>query len=136
VHLAENGLEWLDSTRDGDFDGFYRLSLPPADPAMEPVDDFLLLDHEGEARELFYPANLKALVVIAAGGSISGLDPVLTAVRPLVLQYGSTNIAFWVLLNDPTATRTNIADHVQASGADVRVLFDPDGLGTLALRTC
>jgi hypothetical protein len=133
VHLADNELEWLDSTAEIS-SGFYRLTLPTVDPSMEPVDDFLLLDHEGKARELFYPMDLKALVVVAAGDSVSALDSVLAALRPLVLQYGSTNVAFWVLLNDLMATRTNIADRVQASGADVRVLLDPEGLGTLALR--
>jgi hypothetical protein len=134
VHLSEAGLEWLDSTAASVPDQFYRLTLPQDDPAFEPVDDFLLLDQEGQARELFYPSNLKALVVAAAGQSVAGLDPVLAALKPLSLQYSTNEVQFWVLLSDPAASRTNVADHVQASGVEARVLFDPDGLGTLALR--
>jgi mono/diheme cytochrome c family protein len=134
VNLPEAGLDWLDWTAGSLPQQFYRLTLPQDDPNLEPVDDFLLLDQDGEARELYYPRDLKALVVAAAGDGLAGLDPVLAALRPFSQQYRTNDVQFWILLNDPAATRSNVAHHVQASGIDARVLLDPDGLGTLALQ--
>ncbi|MFO1496958.1 MAG: hypothetical protein U1G07_00935 [Verrucomicrobiota bacterium] len=134
VKAGENPMEWLDSTAAFAPNRFYRLTLPEDDPSFDPVDDFLLLDQEGKARELFYPRNLKAIVVAAAGDSVSGLDPVLAALQALSVQYGPSGVQFWVLLSDATATRESVAERVQASGANVRVLLDPKGLGQLALH--
>ncbi len=134
VNLTEPGLQWLDSAAALNGSQFYRLTLPEDDPAFEPANDFLLLDQEGKARELFYPRNLQALVVSSAGGSIVELDAVLQALRPLSLRYAARDVQFWVLLHDRTVTRSDIAARVEASGIDARVLLDPDGLGALALR--
>jgi hypothetical protein len=134
VNLPPTGLEWVDSTAASLDNQFYRLTVRADDPTLEPVDDFLLLDQEGKARELFYPSNLKALVVVAAGESASELDLVLAALKPLTLRYAPSDVQFWILLNDPAADRTNVAARVAASGLNVPVLLDHDGLGTLAVR--
>jgi mono/diheme cytochrome c family protein len=132
VNLPANGFDWMDAVSAPN--QFYRLSSLALDPSLEEADDFLLLDHEGKARELFYPSNLKALVVATAGDSIEQLAAVFAALTPLAQTYGTKEVQYWVLSHDPAITRSNLATRVRALGAKFPVLLDPEGWSARALR--
>ncbi|MBI3416772.1 MAG: hypothetical protein HY043_15895 [Verrucomicrobia bacterium] len=134
VNLAAAELSWIDSTADSATSRFYRLTPLADDPSLEEADDFLLLDHDGKARELFYPSNLKALVVATAGDSIDQLDTVIAVLSPLAQTYGTNEVQYWVLLHDPAVKRSDVASRVQALGSNFPVMLDPEGWGARALH--
>jgi hypothetical protein len=134
INMTGDRLEWLDSTAGSVSSRFYRLKTLQEDPEMETVDDFLLLDHEGKAHELFYPANLKALAIVAAGDSADQLDAVLASLKPIAQAYSTNDVQVWILLSDQSAGRTNVAAQVRAADVKFPVLFDPERLGIHALQ--
>jgi hypothetical protein len=137
VRLPEQGLDWgldwVDSMQNSFSSRFYRLNVPPEDPALELVDDFLLLDQDGKAHELFYPNNLKALAIVAAGDSVQQLNPFLAALKPFIQAYPNTSAQIWLVLNDPAAERTNVSAIVKAAGLSLPILLDPEGWGTRSM---
>ncbi len=134
LNLLSTGSDWLDASAASAPSRFYRLSELEGNAAFDFADNFLLLDQQGKAHELYYPTNLSAVVVLAAGDSLSGLGAWLTALQPLAQAYAASPVQFWALLSDPTADRTNIAALAQSLGINATILSDPQGLGVRALR--
>lgn len=128
LNFTGSEIDWSDITANPEAGRFYRLSQPAADPTQETVDNFLLIDTQGLAQQLFYPNNLSALVVIAVGDSLAELGAVWTSVKGLTQAYSTNSVQVWAVVSDPTATRAQIAAAAAALGVSIPLLPDPFGI--------
>ena len=134
LQLSGTEYQWFDSSAASEAERFYRLA-ELADPLeVEQPDDFMLLDQDGKAHELFYHTELDALVVLAVGNSIDLLPAALQQLKSLIESYGTNRVRFWTLLSDPAATRDQVSAEVNAAGIEIPVLLDPLNFGAHALH--
>jgi hypothetical protein len=133
LRLGASALTWTDDASPPDPDRFFRLTLRQDDPNEEAIDNFLLLDADGVAQQLFYHTDAQAVVIVAAGDSLAGLGPTWNSVKDVVTAPPGTNVAVWITLSDKQASRAKVRDFAASLGVTVPVLLDPDGLATEAL---
>jgi mono/diheme cytochrome c family protein len=134
VQMNQADYQWLDSSSVSGGTRFYRVARLENAPVVDPVDDFLLLDQDGKAHELFYHTELDGIVVMAAGDSSGNLPALLSRVQSSLSIAPTNRVAFWILLSDPAATRASVSAQLKAANLTVPVLFDPLSLGAGALH--
>ncbi len=107
---------------------FYRMRLLQGVIPIE-VSNFRLLDGQGEARELFYQSDARAVVLVFAG-------PDLAALRDQVAELNGWNslpgVRVWVVAVAGAADRARLASEAATLGLRAEILEDDGGAVTRA----
>lgn len=108
---------------------FYRLRLMKEAVPVE-VPNFRLLDLNGEAHELFYQSDARAVVLVFAGPDPRSLESVSPALTSLAKEYRPRGVQFWVLATAAAADRARLREQSATLGTDLVVLEDEGGAVT------
>jgi hypothetical protein len=100
---------------------FGALLLPVSSNA---VDDFLLLDQNGNAQELFYDQQAKAIVVMIHGNGCQIVRSILPDYKALRDEYKAKGVRFLMLNANLQDTRVTIASEAAEWGIDMPILID------------
>lgn len=96
------------------------LALQPGDR----VDNFKLLDHNGDMHELYYLSDMEAVVIMTHGNGCPIVRNGLHDYQALRDQYAGRNVAFLMLNANLQDTHTSIAKEAEEFGMDVPILVD------------
>ena len=88
--------------------------------ALAKADNFVLLDHNGKAQELYYNTDALAVVLLAYSKGCRATDQALTALADL--ERSHTDVRFWVL--DPQDDRAAIQTSTAAATVSAPILED------------
>jgi hypothetical protein len=100
---------------------FGALVLPASSNAVE---DFLLLDQNGNAQELFYDQQAKAIVVMIHGNGCQVVRSILPDYKALRDEYEAKGVRFLMLNANLQDTRATIASEAAEWGIDMPILID------------
>jgi hypothetical protein len=89
----------------------------------ERVDNFMLLDHEGRAHELYYHADADAVVIMIQGNGCPIVRNAITDYQALQQAYGS-DVRFFMLNSNLQDDRASIAREAAEFGIETPVLVD------------
>ncbi len=92
--------------------------------ASVPLDNFVLIDQNGTAQELYYQSDAKALVIIASDSSCGSTAADLERVKSLQKRFGADGARFMLLNSDPKTTRKSLRDYSVSQSADLPILHD------------
>ncbi len=90
----------------------------------EYVEDFRLIDHEGESHQLFYHADAPAVVIMTQGNGcpiVRGAVPDYLALRD---KYAGTGVQFLMMNSNMQDSRAEIAAEAEEFGIDMPILHD------------
>ena len=87
------------------------------------VDNFVLLDHRGDAHELFYHRGAPAVVIMAYNQNCKAATDAIPALQSLQSKYND-QVEFWLLNSDANVDRKALAAHAEASGINLPILQD------------
>lgn len=87
------------------------------------IENFMLLDHQGKAHELYYYSDQQAVVVMTHANSCKAEHASLTQLAALKTAYAEQDIQF-LLLNSANDSRAAIQAQVDGLGIDIPVLLD------------
>ena len=87
------------------------------------VDNFMLLDHQGRAHELYYYSDQQAVVLMTQSSSCKVEQASLTKLAALKAAYAVEDIQFF-LLNSSNDSRAAIRAQADELGIDIPVLLD------------
>lgn len=90
--------------------------------AMLKTDNFVLLDHNGKAHELYYESDATAIVLISQRNDCEALTHSIPDYRSLTADYVERGVRFF-MLNSHDA-RSSIADLARAWDLDIPILHD------------
>ncbi|MGE3308335.1 MAG: hypothetical protein AB7O66_00075 [Limisphaerales bacterium] len=107
---------------------FYRMRLLQGVVPVE-VSNFRLLDGQGEARELFYQSDARAVVLVFAGPDLAGLREQVVGLNAWKAMPG---VRVWVLAVGGVADRERLAAEAAGLGLGVDILEDEGGAVTRA----
>ena len=91
--------------------------------ASDRVGDFALLDHTGTFHQLSYYGDHDAVVILVNGGTSLAQDGTVSAMSNIASNYAG-NAQFWVLNPVSADSRADVADRLNAVGAEMSVLMD------------
>jgi hypothetical protein len=83
------------------------------------VDNFVLLDHRGDAHELYYHQAASAVVVLAQGNGCPAVKNALADFKALRRDYESEGVKFFMLNSNLTDDRASI--HAEAEQFDIEI---------------
>lgn len=97
-----------------------------ATPASEPdyVDNFVLLDHQGEGHELYYYSDVPAIVVMIQGNGCPIVRNVWTDYKNVRDAYAEKGIPFFMLNANNQDDRLDIAEEAADFSYDMPILKD------------
>jgi hypothetical protein len=93
------------------------------EPAAK-VDNFVLLDHRGEAVELYYQSDVKAVVLITQANGCKSVHAQLADFKALGDNYADRGVRVFMINSSPDDSRADIAAEAEALGIDMPVLDD------------
>ena len=88
------------------------------------VDNFMLLDHQGAAHELYYYADAPAVVLIVQGNGCPIVRNALADYRTVSDAYAPKGVEFFMLNANLQDGRTTIAEEAREWGIPYRILVD------------
>ena len=88
------------------------------------VENFVLLDHQGDAHELFYHKSKQAVAIMAHSSSCAANDPDIALFNQVQAQLADADVQFFLLNSNVADDRTAIARHAAAAGIIAPVLQD------------
>jgi hypothetical protein len=88
------------------------------------VENFVLLDHNGEAQELFYDKEASAIVVMIHGNGCQIVRSILPDYKALRDDYASRGVHFLMLNSNLQDTRATIAAEAKEWNIDMPILVD------------
>ena len=88
------------------------------------VENFTLLDQNGEAQELFYDKTAAAIVVMIHGNGCQIIRSILPDYKALRDAYASRGVRFLMLNSNLQDTRASIAADAKEWGVDMPILVD------------
>jgi hypothetical protein len=88
------------------------------------VDNFTLLDHTGEARELYYQRDAAAVVLIIQGNGCQIVRSNMTDYKALRDDYESRGVRVFMLNSNLQDTRATIAKEAEEWDIDIPILHD------------
>ncbi len=92
--------------------------------ADKPVDNFKLLDHRGEAHELYYHKDAKAIVLMVHGNGCPIVRLALPRYREIRDQYQRRGVRFALINANLQDERDEIAEEARTFHIDMPVLLD------------
>jgi hypothetical protein len=102
--------------------------------AAERVDNFQLLDHKGQAHELYYYQDASAIVLMAHGNGCVFVRDAVNALDELRAEYEPRGVEFLLINPNPQDDRGSIAREAAEHGIDVPILVDETQLIGESLR--
>jgi peroxiredoxin len=87
----------------------------------ERVDDFTLIDHNGQAHELYYHRNASAVVLAAHSNACSSYDQ---ALQDLHARHTDENVTFLLINSNSADDRQAIKTAAENRGIDIPILDD------------
>ena len=103
------------------------VALLAAAPAWGRVDNFVLLDADGKAQELYYHGDAPAIAILSHANDCTASQPALAQFEAAHTRFAARGVAFMVL--DPVDDRTSAV----RSDASIPVLLDETRLVTQSL---
>jgi|TARA_B110000902_G_scaffold255171_1_gene320152 hypothetical protein len=100
---------------------FWALLLSPISSA---VDNFVLLDQNGEAQDLFYDKQSKAIVVMIHGNGCQIIRSILPDFNALRDEYEAKGVRFLMLNANLQDSRETIASEALEWGIEMPILID------------
>jgi hypothetical protein len=100
---------------------FWALLLSPISSA---VDNFVLLDQNGEAQDLFYDKQSKAIVVMIHGNGCQIIRSILPDFNALRDEYEAKGVRFLMLNANLQDSRETIASEALEWGIEIPILID------------
>jgi peroxiredoxin/mono/diheme cytochrome c family protein len=100
--------------------GSPALALNPGDT----VDNFRLLDHTGTSRELYYLADMKAVVLMAQSNGCDTVRKSVPELRALRDKYRSQGVELLMINSNLADSRASIEKTAQSQGIDLPILVD------------
>jgi hypothetical protein len=100
---------------------FWALLLSPISSA---VDNFVLLDQNGEAQDLFYDKQSKAIVVMIHGNGCQIIRSILPDFNALRDEYEGKGVRFLMLNANLQDSRETIASEALEWGIEIPILID------------
>ena len=97
-------------------------TLVATEVAALKVDNFVLLDHVGDAHQLYYHANAKAVVILAQGNECPQVDAALSSLSTLTRS--AEDVKFFMLNANLSEDRASIKRHAEQQGSNIPVLDD------------
>ena len=91
---------------------------------QERVENFRLLDHEGNSHELYYYSDAKAVVVMVQGNSCPIVRNAMPRYKQLRDQYASLGVQFFLLNSNLQDNRQKVSREAEEFGFDIPVLLD------------
>jgi hypothetical protein len=91
--------------------------------AAEHVDNFRLTDHKGVAHELYYYADMKAVVLLAQGNGCAASAEAVSALAQLGDKH-TRGVAFFAINSNVADTREDVAKQANTSGIQMPILLD------------
>jgi peroxiredoxin len=88
------------------------------------VDDFRLLDHQGDSHHLYYFADAPAVVVMVQGNGCPIVRNTLPRFKELRDEYAAQGVEFLMLNANAQDTRESVAREADEFGIDIPVLID------------
>ncbi|MEE6247688.1 MAG: redoxin domain-containing protein [Pseudomonadota bacterium] len=88
------------------------------------VDNFVLLDHKGDAHDLYYHKNASAIVIMVQGNGCPIVRNALTDYKALRDQFADAGTQFFMLNSNLQDRRETIAAEAEKYGIDMPVLHD------------
>jgi len=88
------------------------------------IDDFRLLDHKGQSHRLYYLSDVKAVVLLAQGGTCAKNAATLTDIKKLHDKYAPEKVEFLMIDSNLTNGRDQIAALAKEQGIDLPILID------------
>ena len=99
---------------------FPVIALSPGDK----VDNFRLLDHHGDAHELYYYSDASAVVLMVHGNGCPIVRNAMPAFREIRDRYADNGVKFLMINSNLQDTRETIVTEAQEFGYDMPVLMD------------
>ncbi|MXY54527.1 MAG: redoxin domain-containing protein [Gammaproteobacteria bacterium] len=98
------------------------------------VDNFMLLDHRGEAHELHYHSDAAAVVLLVQGNGCPVVRNALPDLREVRERYAGEGVVFLMLNSNLQDTRESVRAEAEEWGIDLPILIDEtqlvgEGLG-------
>ena len=88
------------------------------------VDNFVLLDHRGEARELYYQSDARAVVLIAQANGCKAVHSRLADYQALRDEYEPRGVRVFMINSSADDNRSEIVAEAEALGIDMPILDD------------
>ncbi|MED5347082.1 MAG: redoxin domain-containing protein, partial [Pseudomonadota bacterium] len=88
------------------------------------VDNFVLLDHKGDAHDLYYHKNASAIVIMVQGNGCPIVRNALTDYKALRDQFANAGTQFFMLNSNLQDRRETIAAEAEKYGIDMPILHD------------
>jgi len=88
------------------------------------VDNFRLLDHEGQSHELYYFSDMKAVVLMSHGNACRDATKSELSIQALRDQYRAQGAEFFLIDSNVTDTRDAIIAATKQAKIDMPVLLD------------
>ena len=104
--------------------GVFLSSAAVAAAGEMTVDNFKLIDHTGEARELYYERDAKAVVLIVQGNSCPIVRNLITDFNALQADYAAQGVEVLMLNSNLQDTRESIAKEAAEWNIEVPILHD------------
>ena len=92
--------------------------------ALERVDNFMLLDHMGDAHELYYHRNASAIVMMVQGNGCPIVRNAIGEFKELRDKYADQGAQFFMVNSNLQDHRTTIRDEAEKYGIDIPILDD------------
>ena len=89
-----------------------------------PVDNFVLLDHQGNAHELYYQSDAKAVVFMVQGNGCATVQNALTDFKNLRDRYASRGVRFFMINSNLNDDRASIRKEAEQWSIDIPILND------------
>lgn len=101
--------------------------LPAAALGLDPgerVENFSLLDHHGEAHELYYFSDQAAVVITAHSAACAAGGRALSALADARRAFADQDVVFLAIDSDPDVDRARLIQAAGKTGTAVPVLLD------------
>ncbi len=98
--------------------------LTCASVSAVPVDNFVLLDHRGDAHELYYHKAAPALVLLTHQNECAAVDSALTEFKALKNRFEPAGVKFFMINSSVDDHRDAIAKAAAAAGIQTPILDD------------
>ena len=102
----------------------FLIALLPISAYAVRVDNFVLLDQEGDAYELYYDTDASAVVIMVQGNGCPIVRNVLTDYKALRDQYQDQGVNFWMLNSNLQDNRASIKKEADEWAIDFPILVD------------
>jgi AhpC/TSA family len=103
--------------------GFFLLSQSLQAAPLK-VDNFVLLDHQGEAQELYYDKDAKAIVLIVQGNGCQIIRSLTPDFQSLQEDYARKGVRMMMINANQQDDRASIAKEAQEWSLDMPILHD------------